>query len=609
MHNLDKQLPSQDQPKPLSSPPHLHYSVFPSRPQLPSKEPLSFSQEASQSQPHLLSESPRSRARKEGVAEFLTRLRLEQYINRFLEEGFDRIDAVFEVTEADLIAMGVKRGHRRLLQHEIALNNGCVNSPSHHLPVYPSTHRSPGHPNPSIFVASLSPPNATFSSNDCRLSSARNSPEAISPQHRVLFPIHLPPAPDRQVEGERIPRTVPVLLPGRANTRTSPNDTNRRDITPATVALSTRGALSCASEASNQLPTSNSNYSSDNMLNDDGDQGSDPNHQKRRYRRHAKPDPNAPVKPPTAYVMFANTVRAELGREPNLSFSDIAKIVGNRWQALESNEREKYESAASKEKGGYLAKLAEYEKTPEYKEYKEYLNEFKARQEAAGSSATAHARKRSKIHNDTSLPIKNRVGNKDKRGVECEDREMHIGHKSNPLDGSIGEYKHINRGEKEGMCRTKQPVSTPTEIIDGGGHGSYSVDRSGGQDGQADAGRNPIASKSIESRGSGSNKSSPNSSIGENSGSEPTTNSSSSTFDSNSTSVISLPSPSDTLFPTMSAMDDTGSQSNRPYKTWVKYSKLPRIDMVKSPFIAMQASQPESDVRGHLMDRNQESEN
>lgn len=58
---------------------------------------------------------------------------------------------------------------------------------------------------------------------------------------------------------------------------------------------------------------------------------------KRRYRRHPKVDPHAPVKPASAYVEFSNVIREEM---KGASFTEIARRVGERWQALSKQEKE-----------------------------------------------------------------------------------------------------------------------------------------------------------------------------------------------------------------------------------------------------------------------------
>ncbi|KAK7568546.1 hypothetical protein IWX47DRAFT_887343 [Phyllosticta citricarpa] len=102
------------------------------------------------------------------------------------------------------------------------------------------------------------------------------------------------------------------------------------------------------------------------------------NQAKRKYRRHPKPDENAPERPASAYVIFSNQMRETLkGQE--LTFTEIAKLVGERWQTLSPNSREACERQAATAKEKYYAELAEYKKTPEYTKYQEYLVEFRAK--------------------------------------------------------------------------------------------------------------------------------------------------------------------------------------------------------------------------------------
>lgn len=71
-------------------------------------------------------------------------------------------------------------------------------------------------------------------------------------------------------------------------------------------------------------------------------------------------------------------MREEL-RGRNLSFSEIAKLVGENWQSLSPTEKEPFESHAQAMKEKYLKEIAEYKKTPEYRQYQAYLREFKAK--------------------------------------------------------------------------------------------------------------------------------------------------------------------------------------------------------------------------------------
>ncbi|PVH93532.1 hypothetical protein DM02DRAFT_603883 [Periconia macrospinosa] len=128
---------------------------------------------------------------------------------------------------------------------------------------------------------------------------------------------------------------------------------------------------------------------------------------KRKYRRHPKPDEHAPERPPSAYVIFSNQVRKTL-KGQDLSFTEIAKVVGERWQVLPAEAREACESQANDAKERYYAMLAEYKKTPQYEAYQMYLEEFKTKHAAPQKVLTAYQPaltivegKRSKTESDT----------------------------------------------------------------------------------------------------------------------------------------------------------------------------------------------------------------
>ena len=63
----------------------------------------------------------------------------------------------------------------------------------------------------------------------------------------------------------------------------------------------------------------------------------------------------------------------------NLSFTEIAKLVGENWQNLSAAEKEPFESQAQAIKDKYLSDLASYKKTGEYRKYMAYLQEFKTK--------------------------------------------------------------------------------------------------------------------------------------------------------------------------------------------------------------------------------------
>ncbi|KAI9167003.1 High mobility group protein 20A [Paramyrothecium foliicola] len=207
-------------------------------------------------------------------------LGITQYLNAFLDQGFDAWDTILDIQESDLDALGVKLGHRRKLQRRIANARGIA---------------------PSVSL----------------------------------------PSPVRQPSEERKQEsaTRPEQL------RVEPNHDNGNGVT------------------------------------------------KRKYRRHPKPDENAPERPPSAYVLFSNKMREDL-KSQNLTFTEIAKLVGEHWQNLDPAEKEIYESQANAAKDKYHQDLAEYKKTSEYRKYSQYLQEFKERQakQSSGHDSTKRAK-------------------------------------------------------------------------------------------------------------------------------------------------------------------------------------------------------------------------
>ena len=112
---------------------------------------------------------------------------------------------------------------------------------------------------------------------------------------------------------------------------------------------------------------------------------------KRDYRHHPKRDPKAPERPYSAYVLFSNHMREQL-KSQNLSFTDLSKEVGEKWQRLTRDEKEEWKGKGAVPWERYKANLAEYQKTDDFREYQRYLAEFKATQAAKnpqkGASST-----------------------------------------------------------------------------------------------------------------------------------------------------------------------------------------------------------------------------
>jgi len=78
-------------------------------------------------------------------------------------------------------------------------------------------------------------------------------------------------------------------------------------------------------------------------------------------------------------LTFRTEMREDL-KSQSLTFTEIAKLVGENWQNLDPAEKETYESQANAAKERYHRDLAEYKKTPEYSRYSQYLHEFREKQ-------------------------------------------------------------------------------------------------------------------------------------------------------------------------------------------------------------------------------------
>lgn len=194
----------------------------------------------------------------------LSWLDMSQYLERFLQAGFDSWETVLEITEGDLEILNVDLGYRRKLQREIANTRRLANDPAFVEPLY-----------------------ATLKSH-----------------------------------------------------------------------------------GGNQMGSSLTSSKDDTQT---------AGHGKRSYRHHPKPDLNAPARPYSAYVLFSNNMREEL-KPHGLSFTEMSRRVGERWQSLDQREKESWKQKAALPWESYKAELAEYQQSDNYKKYAQYLADFKRAQ-------------------------------------------------------------------------------------------------------------------------------------------------------------------------------------------------------------------------------------
>ena len=87
---------------------------------------------------------------------------------------------------------------------------------------------------------------------------------------------------------------------------------------------------------------------------------------------------HAPIRLRHKLILITLEIREELKPE-TLSFTAIAKRVGERWQEISAEEKEPYESGAAAAKEKYHAQMTEYKTTKAYRDYQQYLAEFEAK--------------------------------------------------------------------------------------------------------------------------------------------------------------------------------------------------------------------------------------
>ncbi|XP_067652904.1 high mobility group protein 20A-like [Haliotis asinina] len=92
---------------------------------------------------------------------------------------------------------------------------------------------------------------------------------------------------------------------------------------------------------------------------------------KGRKRKKSLKDVNAPKPALTGYIRFLNERREQLRQEnPNLTFSEITKMLGAEWSKLGATDKQRYLDDAEKDKERYLKEMEAYQKTEAYKTFR-----------------------------------------------------------------------------------------------------------------------------------------------------------------------------------------------------------------------------------------------
>jgi len=101
-------------------------------------------------------------------------------------------------------------------------------------------------------------------------------------------------------------------------------------------------------------------------------------------------------------VNFADQLRTD-PEVSQLSFVDIAREVGRRWQDLPPEKKRIWESNAARAMQEFEAQMDEYKKTDNYRKYQAYLNEFKMQQSipSTGKQRPGNSRSTTDTSNNT----------------------------------------------------------------------------------------------------------------------------------------------------------------------------------------------------------------
>lgn len=84
------------------------------------------------------------------------------------------------------------------------------------------------------------------------------------------------------------------------------------------------------------------------------------NRPRKRNKRGPK-DPAAPKRASGAYVFFTNEMRPKvLAEYPGIKFVDLGKVLGERWRALSSEDKKRYEDMAAEDKIRFQMEMQQY---------------------------------------------------------------------------------------------------------------------------------------------------------------------------------------------------------------------------------------------------------
>ncbi|CAG7848129.1 SubName: Full=Uncharacterized protein {ECO:0000313/EMBL:CCA73553.1} [Serendipita indica DSM 11827] len=83
---------------------------------------------------------------------------------------------------------------------------------------------------------------------------------------------------------------------------------------------------------------------------------------KRARKEKAPKDPNAPKRPPSAYLLYQNAIRKEIkDKNPTMTYAEVLGEISKMWSGLSAEEKKPYLDATEIAKGEYEKSKAAYE--------------------------------------------------------------------------------------------------------------------------------------------------------------------------------------------------------------------------------------------------------
>jgi hypothetical protein len=127
-------------------------------------------------------------------------------------------------------------------------------------------------------------------------------------------------------------------------------------------------------------------------------------------KKKAEKDPNAPKRNLSSYMLYSQAVRQDtVAQHPALKAVDIAKLIGEKWNALSDKEKLPYVKQAEKEKARFDKETVQYKATLGGEEHDTTPTKRKAVEEPSSvkveASSSSSSKKKPKKNKESAAPV------------------------------------------------------------------------------------------------------------------------------------------------------------------------------------------------------------